>query len=166
MRFDFIVIVPLLPSCYGFFFVIRHRVSCFGGFQCPHVNDCSTDRSNSGALQEEVGEILGEEKESWEEVLVAAGMFYTVKPEILHLSGGNRGKYLKLDGQYVLQWEMINKARREGYKRYNFYGIAEKIYEKPEGYGVYEFKRGFGGKVEELLGEYVLPVSWVEKIRN
>ena len=22
----------------------------FGGFQCPHVNDCSTDRSNSGAL--------------------------------------------------------------------------------------------------------------------
>lgn len=113
-----------------------------------------------------VGEILGEEKESWEEVLVAAGMFYTVKPEILHLSGGNRGKYLKLDGQYVLQWEMINKARREGYKRYNFYGIAEKIYEKPEGYGVYEFKRGFGGKVEELLGEYVLPVSWVEKIRN
>ena len=50
MGFEFIVIVPLLPSCYGFFFVIRHRVSFFGGFQCPHVNDCSTDRSNSGAL--------------------------------------------------------------------------------------------------------------------
>ena len=50
MGFYFIVIVPLLSSCYGFFFVFGHRVSLFGGFQCPHVNDCSTDSSNSGAL--------------------------------------------------------------------------------------------------------------------
>ena len=33
MGFDFIVIVPLLLSCCGFFFVFEHGASFFGGFQ-------------------------------------------------------------------------------------------------------------------------------------
>ena len=46
----------LLWLCPSYHLVIASSLSLdiglsfFGGFQCPHVNDCSTDRSNSGAL--------------------------------------------------------------------------------------------------------------------
>ena len=49
MGFDFIIFVPLLPSCCGFF-VFGHGVSFFfGGFQCPPV-DGSTASFNFGVL--------------------------------------------------------------------------------------------------------------------
>lgn len=86
------------------------------------------------------------------EITLSSGMFFTMKPEILHLSGGNDGRYQKLDAQYVLQWEVIKMAREQGYDRYNFYGIKENVDTEPD--GVYEFKRGFGGVVEELVGEW------------
>ena len=50
MGFDFIMIVPLLPSCCGFFFVFGLRLSFFGGFQHPPVDSCSIASCNFGAL--------------------------------------------------------------------------------------------------------------------
>lgn len=93
------------------------------------------------------------------EIILSSGMFMTIQPEILHLLGGNIGKYMKLDAQYVLQWEMIRRAATRGYKFYNFYGIPENIESHPLNYGIYEFKRGFSGHVEQLIGEYELPLS-------
>ena len=50
MGFDFIVIVPLLPSHCGFSFVFGCGVSFFGEFQCLPVDDCSAVSCDSGAL--------------------------------------------------------------------------------------------------------------------
>ena len=50
MGFDFIVIVPLLPSHCAFFFVFGCGMSFFSGFQHPPVNGCSTASCNLGAL--------------------------------------------------------------------------------------------------------------------
>ena len=50
MEFDFTVIVPLLSSCCGFFFVFGHGVSFFGVFQHPPVNGGSTASCSFGAL--------------------------------------------------------------------------------------------------------------------
>ena len=50
MGFDFIVIVPLLPSHCTFFFVFGCGVSYFSRFQHPPVNGCSTASCNLGAL--------------------------------------------------------------------------------------------------------------------
>ena len=50
MRFDFIVIVPFLPSCCGFFFVFGYEVSFFVGFQSLPVNGYSTASCNFGTL--------------------------------------------------------------------------------------------------------------------
>ena len=49
MGFDFIIIMPLLPSCYGFF-VFGCGVSSFGGFQHPLFDGCSTASCNCDAL--------------------------------------------------------------------------------------------------------------------
>ena len=50
MGFDFIVIAPLLPSWYSFFFVFECGVSFFGGFQHPLVSESSIASGNFGAL--------------------------------------------------------------------------------------------------------------------
>ena len=50
MGFDFIVIMPLLPSQCSFFFVFGWGVSFFGGLQCPPVDDGSTASFHFGAL--------------------------------------------------------------------------------------------------------------------
>jgi len=50
MGFVFIIIVPLLPSSCGFFFVFGCGVSFFGRFQRLSVDACSTASCDSGAL--------------------------------------------------------------------------------------------------------------------
>ena len=50
MEFDFIVIVPFLPSRCGFFFVSGRGVSFFGVLSCLLVHGCSTTSCNYGAL--------------------------------------------------------------------------------------------------------------------
>ena len=52
MQFDFIMFVPLLPSCCSFFFVFGLWISFFGGFQHPAVNNCSTSSCSLLLLQE------------------------------------------------------------------------------------------------------------------
>lgn len=93
------------------------------------------------------------------EITLASGMFLAIQPEILHLFGGNAPTYLQLDAQYVLQWEMIKRALHQNFARYNFYGIPRGLDPSSPSYGVYEFKRGFSGTVEELFGEFELPLS-------
>mgnify|MGYP000181730289 FL=1 len=43
----------------------------------------------------------------------------------------------------------------------NFYGITGNFDKNDKDYGIYEFKTGFNGYVEELIGEYVYPTSFV-----
>ena len=52
MRFEFIVIVPLLPllGAPSSSFVFGLGISFFGGFQCPPDNGCSTASCNFGVL--------------------------------------------------------------------------------------------------------------------
>ena len=69
-------------------------------------------------------------------------------------------------GQYRLQWEIIKYAADHGYKRYNFYGIQDVFNPQGKDYGVYEFKKGFGGYVEELLGSYIIDIDSKAKIYN
>lgn len=95
-----------------------------------------------------------------DEITLSSGIFFTIKPEVLFFSGGNDTNFMKLDGQYVMQWEMIKYAVEHGYDRFDFFGIPENIDKHPANYGVYEFKRGFNGKVEQLVGEFELPLSF------
>ena len=50
-------------------------------------------------------------------------------------------------------------AINHGYERYNFYGITGIFDEKNPLYGLYSFKRDFGGQVVELIGEFDLIVD-------
>ena len=91
---------------------------------------------------------------------LSAAMFMTYGDEVLYLFSGSDKKYMKeYNAQYAIQWHMIKYAAEHGFKRYNFYGIQGLPDPKSPGYGIYKFKKGFGGRVVELLGSYELPLS-------
>ena len=104
----------------------------------------------------EVKFIVAEVKDT----ILSAAMFMTYGDEVLYLFSGSDKKYMKeYNAQYAIQWHMIKYAAEHGFKRYNFYGIQGLPDPKKPGYGIYKFKKGFGGRVVELLGSYELPLS-------
>lgn len=135
------------------------------------INSLSDAKYNEGAkknLTNEIAAIDKRIKESSEiiestgnEVITLSGsMFMLIKPEVIYLSSGNYEEYIKFNSQYLIQWELIKYGIENGFKKHNFYGIPANINEHPKDYGIYEFKRGFNGYVEELIGEYELPITW------
>ena len=93
-------------------------------------------------------------------ITLSGSMFMLIQPEIIYLSSGNYEEFLKFDSQYLIQWKLIKYGIEHGFKKHNFYGIPANINEHPKDYGIYEFKRGFNGYVEELIGEFELPITW------
>lgn len=93
-------------------------------------------------------------------ITLSGSMFMIIQPEIIYLSSGNYLEFIKFDSQYLLQWMMIKYGIKHGFEKHNFYGIPAHINTHPKDYGIYEFKRGFNGVVEELIGEFELPITW------
>lgn len=92
-------------------------------------------------------------------VPLAAAMFVLDKDEIVYLYSGSVRDLQKYGGAHLIQWEMIQEAIKRGCKKYNFYGVRP-----AEGDGVYNFKLGFRGEVDELLGTFVLPLDLIGKL--
>ena len=62
--------------------------------------------------------------------------------------------------EYLNLFGGAKEALNLGCEIYNFYGISGNFEkENNDMYGVYEFKRGFGGRVVELIGEFDLIIS-------
>lgn len=90
---------------------------------------------------------------------MAASMFMLYYDEVTYLTSGVYEEFKNYYAPYAIQWTMIQEAIKLGYKRYNFYGISGEFDRDNENYGVYKFKRGFPGQVEELVGDFLLPVN-------
>lgn len=94
-----------------------------------------------------------------EVINLSSSMFIMTDPEIVYLSSGNYEEFMSYNSQYLIQWEMIKYGIKHKFKRYNFYGITGNFDKNDKDYGIYEFKTGFNGFVEELVGEFSYPVS-------
>ena len=99
------------------------------------------------------------EKTNKDIITLSGSMFILIDPEIIYLSSGNYEEYMKFNSQYLIQWELIKYGIKNNFKKHNFYGIPANINEHPKDYGIYEFKKGFNGYVEELIGEFELPLK-------
>ena len=135
------------------------------------LNSLSDAKYNDGQKKNLTNEIASLDKriidsnkikeESGKDVITLSGsMFMLIQPEVIYLSSGNYEEYMKFNSQYLIQWELIKYGIENGFKKHNFYGIPANINEHPKDYGIYEFKRGFNGVVEELIGEFALPITW------
>jgi peptidoglycan pentaglycine glycine transferase (the first glycine) len=69
----------------------------------------------------------------------------------LHSGSSGQAEHRKLRPNYLLQWECMRWVKARGADYYDWRTIPDVLEPGQEMYGVYEFKRGFGGFVRRVL---------------
>ena len=110
-------------------------------------------------LNKQLDKIKEYKKEYGDKTLLGGILFLIYGNEVLSLFGGSLETLMNFQSAYTLHYAGIKYAIDNKYKRYNFYGITGDFRKENPLYGLYLFKKSFGGKVVELLGEYDLVVS-------
>ncbi len=117
-----------------------------------------------------------------EQIPVATAIFIGYGDTFTYLFGASDHEYRQLMAPYLLQWEGIKIGQSEGYKFYDFFGVAPKkndsseneFDEKHQYGGVSRFKQGFGGRYIEAPGTFDLILNktkynlytWLRKLRR
>ncbi len=55
---------------------------------------------------------------------------------------------------HLLHWEAIRWAKEQGCEAYDFVGAPNELDESDSMWGVYRFKKGFGGELVRTIGEW------------
>lgn len=71
-----------------------------------------------------------------------------------YVYGASDNEHRNTMSTYLLQWEMIRWAVQTGCTVYDFQGVSGDLSEDNPLYGLYRFKRGFNGQLDELAGEF------------
>lgn len=79
--------------------------------------------------------------------------------EYITLYSGILVEYKKFTPKYLMYDAHIRDAYDKKIKYANFYGISGIFDKNDADYGMFEFKRGFGGNVVELIGEFSYSLS-------
>ncbi len=72
----------------------------------------------------------------------------------------------KLPGAYALLWQVMRDLKKEGYERFNLWGIAPPGQPNHRYAGVTTFKTGFGGEVVEFVPAHDLIISKVGYLKD
>ncbi|HIT23522.1 MAG TPA: peptidoglycan bridge formation glycyltransferase FemA/FemB family protein [Candidatus Faecimonas intestinavium] len=94
--------------------------------------------------------------------LLGGILFLIYGNEVLSLHGGTLDDVMQFQSAYTIHFAGVKHAVENGYKRYNFYGITGDFRKENPLYGLYLFKKSFGGHVVELIGEfdYIISPFW------
>jgi peptidoglycan pentaglycine glycine transferase (the second and third glycine) len=125
--------------------------------KCRNIIKAEQDKIQT--YQNNIDEVLLLKRNYGNEVPLSACIFVIQDDEIVYLFGGSYKDLLKYKANYALQWHMIQLALKKGCTKYNFYGISGDFSEDADDYGIFKFKQGFDGHVEELIGDFILPIK-------
>ncbi len=115
--------------------------------------------NNIKRVEKKLEEAKKLQKENGDIITLGGILFLVHGNEVLSLVGGSYEKYMEYQSAYTVHWAGCKYAIEHGYDRYNFYGITGDFNENNPLLGLYLFKRGYGGKVVELIGEFDLVIS-------
>jgi len=115
---------------------------------------CKKRLNESKELRERYGRVLN----------ISSSIFLNFDVEVIYLFSANEGDLRQFAAPYAIQWYTIQKALDEGKKRYNFYGISGNFSKDADDYGVFEYKRAFRGRVEQYIGDFILPLRGMYKV--
>ncbi len=73
--------------------------------------------------------------------------------------GASSNQHRSVMAPYALQWEAVRWAKKENYAVYDMWGAPDVFDESDRMWGVWRFKRGFGGEVVRHIGAWDYPVN-------
>lgn len=79
--------------------------------------------------------------------------------KVWYLYGASSNEYRRLMPNYLLQWSMIQWAVEKNCRIYDFRGVSGDLNPDSPLYGLYQFKKGFGGTFTEFIGELDLVLN-------
>lgn len=89
----------------------------------------------------------------YEGMAVAGTLCIWYGDKVWYLYGASSNESRNVMPNYLLQWEMIRWAVENKCRVYDFRGVAGILDESHPLYGLYRFKKGFGGEFTEFVGE-------------
>ena len=117
------------------------------------------DKDTIERLNKQVDKINEYIKEYGHTKTLGTILFLIYGNEVLSLFGGTDDNLMQFQSAYSVHYAGVKYAIDNHYKRYNFYGITGDFRKENPLYGLYLFKKSFGGHVVELIGEYDLIIS-------
>lgn len=95
------------------------------------------------------------------ELTLASIMTVKYKDKVWTVHGGNHSKLMSLNANYLVYYEIIKDANKEGYKIVDLFGTCGEANPEPSNpvYGIHFFKKRLGGEYCEFIGEYDLPIN-------
>lgn len=86
--------------------------------------------------------------------IIAANLVLFWGGWVTYLHGASSSLQRNLMAPYLLQWEQILTAKRQGYSQYDFWGIMAQGNSYKSWAGITRFKTGFGGREVGYAGTY------------
>ncbi len=84
-----------------------------------------------------------------------AGLFLLMfGPTAWYFYGASSARARRHMPTYLLQWEAMRWAMAQGCKVYDWWGAPDELREEDPMWGVYRFKRGFGGRFTRWIGAW------------
>lgn len=117
------------------------------------------DKKSIERLKKQLEKIKEYQNNYKEKTILGGILFLIYGNEVLSLYGGSIKELMQFQSAYTLHWAGIKYAIENNYKLYNFYGITGDFRKENPLYGLYLFKKSFGGYVVELIGEFDLIVN-------
>lgn len=105
-------------------------------------------------LEEKIREAQELKRTDGEVLVLSSCVWFTYGRESLCLLSGVYDKYMKFASPYAMHWKMMQEGIAKGQERYNLYGTSGIFDPDAPDYGVYLFKKGFQGEIEELVGDF------------
>ena len=107
-------------------------------------------------MMESMGEHLRLYMAFYEDKPIAGTLAIHYGDKVWYLYGASSNSYRNVMPNYLLQWEMMRWAVEQGCALYDFRGVSGDLSEDNPLYGLYRFKKGFGGELVEFCGEFEL----------
>lgn len=90
----------------------------------------------------------------WEDKPIAGTLAIHYGNKVWYLYGASSNEHRNVMPNYQLQWEMIRWALETKSDIYDFRGVSGDLTPENPLYGLYLFKKGFGGDLVEFCGEF------------
>ena len=92
------------------------------------------------------------------ELTLASIITVKFKDMVWTVHGGNHSKLMSLNANYLIYYEIIKDACKEGYKKVDLFGTCGIPNPTPDNpiYGIHNFKKRLGGEYTEFIGEFDL----------